>query len=120
MKLLDERTQIKQVAARWRAQYSRGIFASDDDKQQIQRQLDALDTDNATTDDVEVIIGNGSWVEPEECGECRDVTWNIVELGDDAENADKRLPVCFLCLCRAVTLVSPQLDLNDLKALQDE
>ena len=101
MKPLDERSQAREVLARWRSQYPlksplRERFLSTENR------LAALDTETATAADIEAITGNESWCQPQECEECRESSWMCVELGHEEF---RQLTICRQCLVAAIALL---------------
>jgi hypothetical protein len=93
VKLINERMLIREVAARWRAQYGHGNYANDAEKQGKQKSLDAIDPETASADDIASIIGNRSWTDVPKCDECNRATLAVVEVGEppDYESATARL-----------------------------
>lgn len=71
MELLDERSQVRGVAKRWRAQYGEGTYGGDKRKRMVGAELAALDIETATAADVAEIVGNGSWVCMNTCHDMR-------------------------------------------------
>jgi hypothetical protein len=98
VKLVTIRSQILDVADRWRRQYP-------NDKRDIAEKLVALDKATATPDDVTKIIGNKSWIGPEECDECGTSVEVYVEIGEEPDYESNTAHVCGPCLRKAVGLV---------------
>ena len=97
MRLLTERFQIYTVAQRWRRQYPSGLDG-------IELKLDKLHMGNATSAEIALIIGNESWVQPQECSECHLRTWNIIEVGEEPDYESNTANLCFGCLRKAAIL----------------
>ena len=105
MKLLTERTLIREVAQRWAEQYSGAHWRKDKEKQDIGRRLAALDPERATASDVAAIIGNDSWTRIDHCDECgAENIPAVVRLADD--DASSATDICLPCLRKAVRLAS--------------
>lgn len=96
MELMSERNQVRTVADRFQRAYRNPALVCWDNTTagEKQAQLRALDPETATAADVVAIIGNGSWVEPKECGECGAIGWDAVELGNP-----ERASVCVCAKC---------------------
>jgi hypothetical protein len=107
MKLLNERAQIKGLAQRWRRQYPKGTYDADTRGRNVQAELDALDEETATADQVAEIIGNGSWVQPRACHECKAETWDLVEVGEEPDYDSSTASLCAPCLASALRLLRP-------------
>ena len=99
MKLITERTQIQDIAARWRAQYPR-------DRQEIAQKLDALD-ENSTADDVAAIIGNRTWCQPSTCNDCGAVADVAVQVGEEPDYESRTATLCLACVEKALSLMRP-------------
>lgn len=106
MKLINERTQVRTVAARWRENYGpKTQWAKDQGKQAIQAQLDALDVETATAADVDAIIGVGGWCMPQTCADCGESARVLVELGEEPDYDSCTANICVSCLKAALKLV---------------
>lgn len=104
MKLLTERVLIREVAQRWKEQYTGYAGRNADDMKAIGKKLAALNGDTATAADVEAIIGNDSWTRIDHCDECGITNPPIVvRLADDTEHV---ADVCLPCLRNAVRLAT--------------
>ena len=103
MELITIRSQILEVADRWREQYAMR-YADDLDKMKILRELEKLDKETATAKDVENIIGNTSWACKQECRECKKDYDSIVELGDLPYYESSTTWICLKCLKKAIEL----------------
>lgn len=100
MKLLTERAQVRTVAARWREHY--GDLARG---REYAARLDALDTETATAEDVAAALDGRRWVAPGTCHECRDWTWDLVELGEEPDYDSCTVSICRACLTKALELL---------------
>lgn len=98
MKIITIRTQIREVAKRWKLQYGRT-------RTDIANLLEALDVETATAEDVERIIGNGSWVHPIPCDECREKHEIVVQLGEEPDYESSTVNICQECLRKALMLI---------------
>ena len=108
MKLITERTQVRDVAARWRGQYSpHGPYGHDRQKQAVAKALAALDAETATAADVAAIIGNDSWCGPSTCNECGAVVDVAVQVGEEPYYESRTATLCFACVERALALMGP-------------
>lgn len=106
MRVLDERTQVKEAIQRWIERY--GVdrtYAMDKRGRSVGKELMNLDQETATADDVAEIIGNNSWAHEEECGECGKRSWGIVEIGDKPDHESNTAYVCGGCLRSALLLL---------------
>lgn len=112
MIVLSERYQVRNVVKRWREQYAHVIkdpskdvvyFVSGSNplptksKLAILADLEKLNLESATADDVERVIGNDSWACEKTCSECGYRSWSCVALGRSEETA----VVCLECLREA-------------------
>lgn len=104
MKVITVRTQVREVAERWRKQYSTKAYANDTEKQGIAKRLDNLDPETATAEDVEAIIGNRSWAELPKCHECGKRHPVVVEIGEPVEYESATAQLCYSCLSQAALL----------------
>lgn len=108
MKLINERTLVAAVAARWKAQYfRRGGWGTVrlGNPETIHQGLLALGPD-ATAKDVAAVIGNKSWAGPQRCHECgiEDVD-AVVEIGQPLDYESATAEICLPCLRKAVALL---------------
>ena len=93
MKLIDERSLIRDVAARWRENYGKSQRA-------IYERLRALDPETATAADVRAIIGNGTWTS-RACSECKKDSPAVMQLGDEPDYESSTAWLCLDCADRA-------------------
>jgi hypothetical protein len=106
MRLLTERAQVQDVAERWRELYDvDGTYSLAKRWRKVYAELAALDTNTATADMVAEIVGNKSWVRPHYCDECGAVTWDIVEVGEQADYETRTANLCGDCLRAALRLL---------------
>ncbi len=107
MKHLNERAQVRAVAAAWRRQYppNSDYMTVDGNPDDVLHALEALDVETATAKDVAKIIGNGSWVEPKECHECSVTSWNVVQVGQEPDYESATAQICGKCLRKALALI---------------
>lgn len=109
MKLLNERTQVREVAERWREQYrpygewGRTVYGP---SQPIYERLKRLDAETATAADVDAIIGVTGWADRATCQECRVRSFDCVHLGDEPDYDASYAIICVDCLRKALALVT--------------
>ena len=89
----NQRKAIKSVLAKWENQYPVG---STKDKTDITAELRKLDFKTATAEQIDKIIGNGSWTHLF-CSECSDYGDEGVEFGGSS--------ICYTCLVSAVAVL---------------
>jgi len=115
MKTITQRQLIQNVANKWRDQYE--PFKSDSPifseragiktyktKKQIADELDALDKETATAQDVAAIIGNESWTRLK-CDECGNEPEIVVQVGQEPDYESHTASLCVPCLKAAAGLV---------------
>lgn len=109
MKLLTERTGVRDVAQRWDDAYSHHSsnykLVSGVSIAEASRKLHALDPEKATAADVATIIGNTSWVGSSKCNECKQEVAAAVEVGDEPDYDSATATMCLPCLRKAVALL---------------
>lgn len=100
-KLIYKRDHLDRIPQRWRSQYGHGYYANDEDKQKIQRGLDALPQGKFTADEADQIIGNKSWskFECDICGHDKDV---LLRMGDEPDYEARWLDCCRECLALSI------------------
>lgn len=103
MELMSERNQVRTVADKHLRAYPDPAFVYLDKTTAGEKQaaLRALDPETATAADVAAVMGNGSWVEQKECGECGTTGWDAVQLGDPEQET---VCICMKCLTAAARL----------------
>ncbi|MCK9568802.1 hypothetical protein M0R72_07675 [Candidatus Pacearchaeota archaeon] len=105
MELVTIRSQIRDVAARFAAQYTHngkiGLEAS-----KIVKELRKLNVETATPEDVANIIGNSDWVKQFNCDECGAPNDVLVEAGEEPDYDSQTALLCASCLREALTLIS--------------
>ena len=106
MEVITIRSQIRTVAQRWRAQYGGYAWASDEGKQHVQRQLDAVDKETATPALIASIIGNDSWVKPIECDECGVESETVILIGEKPDYESRTAYLCPACITRAAAALA--------------
>jgi len=104
MKLITIRSQILSVVNLWREAYPKGYTDSSGDKHGIYASLCELDLNTASAEDLENIIGNTSWAEPQICDECGERHEETVQLGEDPDYESTTVLVCKKCLKKALKL----------------
>lgn len=105
MKVITERTLIREVARRWRAQYA-PFDRRGQDKKDIAAALSGIDPETATAKDVEAIIGNNSWTQIPICDECgSEDADRVIEVGAPPDHDSSTARLCPACVAKAVTLL---------------
>lgn len=121
MKLITERTQVRDVANRWANAYPKtGPYGRDPQKQAITKALVALDAETATAADVAAIIGNDSWCGPKKCHECGAVVNVAVQVGEEPDYESSTATLCLACLEKALALMGPNEKLRGASRLAGE
>lgn len=117
MKLITQRQLIQKVAARWREQYEpfkdesplfsvrQGLQVARS-KKQISEELDALDGDTATAEQVNEIIGNKSWTR-QTCDECRNEVDAVLQVGQEPDYESSTAHLCKNCVADAACCPFP-------------
>ena len=108
MKLLDERTQVREVAKAWNKQYGAGTYSRDKRGRMVGLELDAIDVETATAEQVAEIIGHAGWVAQAACDECGTRSWRVVQFGDEPDYESNTANVCADCLRKALSLIEQQ------------
>lgn len=106
MKLLDERTQVREVAQSWHRQYGEGTYGMDKRGRMVGRELAALNVETATAMQVAEIIGHNGWVKPQKCDECGTESWKIVQIGEEPDYESSTANICADCIRKALALAS--------------
>lgn len=109
MKVYTTRSQIREVADRWRDQYTEFVgrkrrwksLAYGPDAEDIYNRLVALDGATATPADVAAIIGNDSWILPVSCYECGRVAPALAQFTVHTGSEELSIEICAECLRRA-------------------
>ena len=98
MKLITERTQIRDVVKRYADCYRSNV--------EIVKKLQALNVETATTDDVAKIIGNRSWVRPVYCSHCESEVTSVVQVDKVmGQYYMHNIDLCMPCLKYSVSLI---------------
>ena len=106
MKLLSERTQVKDAINLWISRYGLdGTYGADRRGRRVGAEL--MDRETATAVQVNSIIG-GPWVFMKTCGECGKESWNIVEIGEPADYGSQTAYLCRDCLVSAIKMIDEQ------------
>lgn len=106
MKLITRQVMANNVAKGWSGQYfsqKKGWLKGPiKDPKEVYDRLVELG-DNPNPDDVDKVIGNGTWTSVPRCDECLQRTEAVVRFGADPD--EYLVSVCFDCLTKAVSLV---------------
>jgi len=106
MRVLNERTRVKDAIRNWIASYGLDLsYGADKRGISVGRELLKLDQETATYKDVAELIGNESWSCKTICGECGKKTWDIVEIGETPDYESATAYVCADCLRKALNLL---------------
>ncbi len=103
MKVITLRSQIRDVAHRWKKQYEYYSGTDPSKKMEIGQQLYDLDPEIATAEDVRGIGGNNGWARPTDCGECGFADSHVAIFEDEYNT---RFELCESCLRRALDRLS--------------
>jgi len=111
MTLTTQRDRIRTVAERWRETYEpftddrprfswrTGMVSPPLNTRQIAEQLDALDPETATDEEVNVIIGNDSWTRLT-CDECDEDVDAVLTVGEEPDHESHTASLCRTCVGR--------------------
>jgi hypothetical protein len=108
MRLLNERTQVKDAITSFRRKWGDGSYTYDPRGRKVGAELAALNPETATADEVAEIIGNPSWARPKKCGECGCETWRIVEIGETPDYESHTAYLCRECLLKGADLAGSE------------
>jgi hypothetical protein len=95
MKVITERELIKTVPQRWKSRYSSGKYGQD--KIVIMEQLDNLNIDTVSSEEISKIIGNNSWTLLK-CNECNKSVKTVIQLGDEPDYESHTVFICLECI----------------------
>ena len=99
MYLITRQNLADKAAQRWGEQYAVNPTS---EQTTILARLNALPP-GAPPDDIDQIIGNGSWTKLE-CDECGTIVDAIIQLGQEPDYESSTASVCFDCLKAAIKL----------------
>jgi hypothetical protein len=106
VKLLNERTRVKDAIKQWIESHGlTGSYSADRRGRHVGKELSALDQETATAKDVAEIIGNNSWAGMLTCDECGKEAWDLVQLGEEPDYESSTASICVDCLKKAVELI---------------
>jgi len=108
MNLLTQRDLIRGVAKKWRAAYSkyncdpplfsvRNGISKLRSKMEIADELDLLDPETATPEDVALVIGNDSWTRLK-CDECKNEVDAVLIVGEKPDYESNTTSLCRCCV----------------------
>lgn len=100
MKLITRQSKANEAADQWQLHYSPDRWP---DKQKIAEKLRSLG-DTPNPDDVDRIIGNGSWTKPGKCDECGKDSGSVIQLGEEPDHESHTTWLCELCMREAIPL----------------
>jgi len=107
MKVITKRDMIREVAKAWRACY--GLtpgrpISYGKDRAAILTQLEALDMETCTEEDVSRITGNELWIRLT-CDECGSEVSAVIEIGEEYDYESDKAHLCFQCVAIARDLI---------------
>lgn len=105
MRLLDEKTQVKNAIIEFTRELGDGSYLGDKRGRMVGAELKALDPELVNAAQIAEIIGNATHVAPQTCSECGTVTWHIVEVGEPSNFDSATALLCETCLEAALVLV---------------
>lgn len=123
MTITTQRDLIRQVAKRWRKTYEpfekwpaqKRISRDTPDggvefvsKQQVADDLDALDPETATHEDVSGIIGNESWIRLT-CDDCLSEVDATIQVGQEPDYENRTASLCLSCIRYAAAMMEKHL-----------
>ena len=103
MKLETQRLEILTVVDRWRKRH--GGAAIGDDRLRVLNELERLDLEKCSAEDVNRIIGNDSWTRVNPCHECGADSVHTVMLGQEPEYESYTAWICKECMNKAIALI---------------
>ena len=117
MKKITNRDLIRTVSARWFKVYgdtmdstpplftfNSKVVSERKTKRQISSELQSLDGDTATKEDVALIIGNDSWVRLT-CDECEEDVDTVIRVGEKPDYESSTAYLCGSCVLKAFNLL---------------
>jgi hypothetical protein len=106
MRVLNERTRVKDAIRNWIASYGLDLsYGADKRGISVGRELLKLDQETATYKDVAELIGNDSWSCKLACSQCGNKTWGIVEIGEAPDYESETAYLCADCLRKALNML---------------
>ncbi len=96
--LITQRMVIRELAKRWRKQYPNGGYH---DFKHVQGELDKLDLETVSAQEVNRLIGNDSWTSLT-CDACDKEVLAVVQVGQEPDYESRTASLCAECLGRAV------------------
>ena len=100
MKIITRHTQASGAAKRWANQYKHDDIM----RETTLRRLKALGR-NPDPDDVDKVIGNGSWTTTPHCDECGVENVPVVCVGEEPDYDSSTACLCSGCVVDAFTLL---------------
>jgi hypothetical protein len=110
MELITERDLIRSVASRWRRQYNGRMneaLTRGQTPEQIAQELDRLDVEVATAEDVIRIVGNDTWTCPPRCSECHSVRRAVIRIGEEPDRESETAWLCQDCAAKIAQVQWP-------------
>ena len=105
IKLLDQRSQIIDVAERWAKRYPLYRADLDSNKERIKQELFLLDRKTAAVEDIDRIIGVKGWIAEPECDNCGAKSYQAVQIGQVEDYDSRTATVCKTCLKQALNIM---------------
>jgi len=75
------------------------------EKSKVAEALDALNKETASIQDVEAIIGNGSWTRLT-CDECSSEVDAVIRMGQEPDYESSTALLCFSCVKKAAEMIN--------------
>ena len=101
MKFITERSRILESATSFADAMKTPYWASAvwtmEQKQAILDKLLKMDLSTATSEEVNLVT-EIAYIQPIQCDECGNTSWNLVQLGEDADYESNTATICYDCL----------------------
>lgn len=104
MKLFSERELIRTVAERWGNLKGMDRKINSKTFLEIHEELQALDVETATIEDVKNVIGNYTWTDIT-CDECGKIVQAAVQVGEEPDYESKTAMICLPCSLNMLNLL---------------
>lgn len=108
MKVITKQDRIRDAIASFRKMWGNGSYGADQRGVAVGSELGPLNSDKATAEDVNTLIGNASWTRLE-CDECKKDSEAVIEIGDKPNYESNTAYICVDCIRDAFELHNIQL-----------